>query len=108
MSGLSALEHYKKALALVPEIELKGKNNLYTSSNGYMFSFVNKDDELGIRLPKDAQAEFLSQYSTGPFKSYGATMRDYVVIPQEILADSQLIARYLKQGFDYVNSLPNK
>ena len=42
---------YDRACAKA-KIERKGKNLVYTSSNGHMFSQMNKDGELGIRLPK--------------------------------------------------------
>ena len=87
-------------------IPRKGKGSPYTSSNGHMFSSLNKAVELGIRLPKPRQAELSKQYGAGPFKSYGATMRDYICLTGEMLADGDLVASLLKEGLAFVESMP--
>ena len=80
----------------------------YTSANGYMLSFINKDGELGGRLPKDKGAKLVEQFDTGPFLSHGATMKEYLVILEDKLSDTDLICDLLNQAHDYVNSLPPK
>ena len=99
---------YSKLIEACNGFELKGKNMLYTSSNGYMFSQLNKAGEIGIRLPKDLQEEFKGKYNATKFTSYGATMRDYVKVPEELFEDFQTIVDYLELGFKYVNSLEPK
>ncbi|GMN10818.1 hypothetical protein MTsPCn9_30170 [Croceitalea sp. MTPC9] len=103
-------EHLKIYSAVVKKagIELKGKNMLYTSANGYMFSQLNKDGEIGIRLSKEDTLDFDSKYGAEPFKSYGATMREYVLIPEDLLTDIDAMAYYLKKGHEHVISLPPK
>ncbi|WP_350287699.1 hypothetical protein [uncultured Croceitalea sp.] len=100
-------ELYSKTIALAG-LELKGKNMLYTSSNGYMFSQLNKVGEIGIRLSKSDIADFDAQFGAHPFKSYGATMREYVLIPENIHNDLQVLSEWLKKGYQYVCSLPPK
>ncbi|MEL6975331.1 MAG: hypothetical protein AAGL29_08045, partial [Bacteroidota bacterium] len=91
-----------------PNFERKGKTMPYTSANGHMFSQVNKDAQLGIRLsPEDTKA-FDSEFGAQPFLSYGATMRGYVLIPQELLENPSLLGSYLQKGYAYVMSLPPK
>ena len=102
------LKIYDELVSKVPGLERKGKTMPYTSSNGYMFSLLNKDGELGIRLPKELGSEFMEKYNSGPFKSHGATMRDYVLIPDDLLTNQDLLADYLKQSWDYVNTLEPK
>ena len=102
------LKLYDKAVGMSSDFQRKGKTMPYTSSNGYMFSLLNKSGELGIRMSKNDQTDFKSKYESGIFKSYGATMRDYVLIPQSMIDDSSLLLKYLTIGFDYVNSLPPK
>jgi hypothetical protein len=46
------IEAYDRLLATHPDIERKGKNLLYTSVNGHMFTLFSTDAKLGIRLPK--------------------------------------------------------
>ena len=81
---------------------------LYTSSNGYMYSTLNKEGQLGIRLPKEIQQKFHDTYGDSTYRSYGAVMRDYALIPDELLQDEAQLAEYLKQGLDFVNGLPPK
>lgn len=102
------LEIYKKAIDQNEDFELKGKNMLYTSANGYMFSMINKDGELGFRFHKNDCKEFIAKYEADIFKSHGATMRDYVKIPVELYSDSKLLSELLKKSYDHVMSLPKK
>lgn len=88
--------------------ERKGKNMVYTSANGYMFSQLNKEGALGIRLSKDKAAEFMADYDSGPFLSYGAIMKDYVKVPDALLNDPDTLQPYLQAGFEYVMDLPPK
>lgn len=97
---------FDRVVGASDRFERKGKANPYTSANGHMFSQVNKDGELGIRLPKPRQAELLDTYGAGPFKSYGATMRDYVCLTQAMLGDDALVAGLLNEGFDFVMAMP--
>lgn len=107
---------WEKNLALFDEIadlahiERKGKTMPYTSSNGYMFSLLNKAGELGIRLSKEDTKEYLNSYpDCGEFRSHGARMREYVLIPDSLLhSDKKLVTSYLKKGLNYVNTLPPK
>jgi len=98
---------YKEAIALAG-LELKGKTMPYTSSNGHMFSQLNKDNEIGIRLSKEDTLEFSSKYSSEPFMSYGAKMREYVLMPTELIVKKEELAHYLKKGYDFVNTKPRK
>lgn len=102
------LELYEKLISLTPEIVRKGKNLPYTSANGHMFSQMNKAGEIGIRLPKDKRNEFLKMYETAPFRSYGAIMKEYVLIPDSLLNQMDILTTYLTDGYRYVNSLKAK
>ena len=109
------MKDYKDQLKIYNQIvaesglERKGKTMPYTSSNGYMFSQLNKAGEIGIRLSKEDGKQFLETYSdSGPFKSYGATMREYVLIPNSLLSDIKLVTSYLLLGHTYVNTLKPK
>ena len=108
MSRDKNLKIYDDLVSKCPDFERKGKTVPYTSANGYMFSLLNKDAELGIRLPKEMQAEFKEKYNATEFKSHGATMRDYVRIPNEMLDQSDVLIHYLNEGYKYVMSLPPK
>ncbi|MEM9362006.1 MAG: hypothetical protein AAGA43_05190 [Bacteroidota bacterium] len=91
-----------------PNFDRKGKTMPYTSANGHMFSQINKAGELGIRLSKSDTLDFDSDYGVKPFLSYGATMKEYVLIPQELLQDKEIIGKLLQKGYEYVMSLQPK
>ena len=97
---------FERAIEAADGFERKGKANPYTSANGHMFSQINKDDQLGIRLPKPSQKALLEAYAAGPFKSYGASMRDYVCLTDEMLADEALVTSLLEEGFAFVSAMP--
>ena len=102
------VEQYDRLIAMCDRFERKGKNNPYTSANGHMFSTINKDGELGIRFSKDQQEKYIRELGTDYYKSYGATMRGYVLMPKEMWEDLDKLSEYLNESFDYVNSLPPK
>ena len=102
------VELYDKLVAKCPRFKRKGKNNPYTSANGYMFSQLNKKGELGIRFSKEVQEKYIKELGTDYFKSYGATMRGYVLMPDSLWNDLNLLANYLNESYDYVMSLEPK
>ncbi len=102
------LEIYDQLVALCPNIERKGKTMPYTSANGYMFSLFNKTAEIGIRFSKEDQEKFMEKHNTTIYHSYGAVMRGYVLIPDNMLNDLDLLAKYLQKSQDYVMTLEPK
>ncbi len=106
MTRAEIIELFDQAIAAAPGLARKGKVNPYTSANGHMFSQINKHDQLGIRLPKPRQKQLLAQYGAGPFKSYGATMRDYVCLTAEMLDTPGLITALLQEGLAFVPAMP--
>jgi hypothetical protein len=102
------LDKYEAFIATAPEIERKGKTVPYTSLNGYMFTLLNKEGEIGIRLPKGQQEEFKIKYDSTIFKSHGAVMKDYVLVPDSMFDNLELLKPLLIDNFNYVNSLPPK
>ncbi|WP_430966037.1 hypothetical protein [Spongiimicrobium sp. 2-473A-2-J] len=102
------LEIYDKLVAKCPRFERKGKTMHFTSANGHMFSQLNKAGEIGIRFSKEAQEKYLEEFQTTFFRSYGAVMRGYVLIPEHMLDDLDALAHYLDESYDYVMSLEPK
>lgn len=99
---------YDELVAKCPRFERKGKTMPYTSANGYMFSLLNKNGELGIRFSKPVQEKYIQEFGTTIFKSYGAVMKGYVRIPDAMLEDLDQLAGYLNESYDYVMSLDPK
>lgn len=108
MEWTNALEIYDAIVADCSGFERKGKKMIYTSSNGYMFTLLNKDAEIGVRLPKDDAIKFMDKHNSGFYYSYGAKMKDYVLVPEALWSDKKLMINYFEQSFAYVNSLPSK
>ena len=102
------LSLYDQLIDATDGIEKKGKNNFYTSHNGHMYSFVAKEGYVAIRLPKDEKVAFENKYKTGPAISYGAVMREYVVIPDQLLEDTQNLKDYLLASLEYIKTLKPK
>ena len=108
MTWKDKLEIYDKLVAKCPRFERKGKSMIYTSANGHMFSILNKDGQLGIRFSKEVQEKYIKEFDTTLFKSYGAVMKGYVLIPDHMLEDLDKLAEYLNESYDYVMSLEPK
>ena len=102
------LKIYDALVAKCDRFERKGKTMPYTSANGHMFSLLNKDGELGMRFSKEVQEKYFEEFNTTVFKSHGATMRGYILIPDNMFKDLDTLAQYLDESYDYVMSLPPK
>ena len=102
------LKIYDELVGKCPRFERKGKTMIYTSANGYMFSLLNKEGEIGIRFSKVVQEKYLKKFQTTLYKSYGAIMKGYVLIPDSMLDDLDKLSDYLNESYDYVMSLEPK
>ena len=102
------LKVYDELVAKCARFERKGKTMPYTSANGYMFSLLNKDGEIGIRFSKEVQKKYMEEWNSSLFKSYNSIMHGYVLIPESMLEDLDTLAEYLDESYDYVMSLEPK
>jgi predicted DNA-binding protein (MmcQ/YjbR family) len=99
---------YQKLIAGNPAIERKGDTNPYTSYNGHMFTHLAPPGTLAIRLsPEDVDA-FLKKYRTTLFESYGVVKKDWVVVPDALLAKTSELRKYFERSFQYVQTLKPK
>ena len=104
----SNLKIYNDLVAKCPRFARKGKTMPYTSANGHMFSFFNKDNEIGIRFSKTVQEKYIEEFKTTFYKSHGAVLKGYVLIPERMWGDLDTLAKYLDESYDYVRSLDPK
>ena len=102
------LEAYDRLIAARLDIQRKGVTSPYTSVNGHMFTYLNKAGSLGLRLPKEEREAFLDKYNTALFESYGAVMKEYVTVPDDLLQDTEALVRYLDVSYEYVKALKPK
>ncbi len=105
MNWDEALEFYDRLVATNSKFERLGKTVPYTAANTHMFSLLNKDGEIGIRLSKESGEEFMEKYNTTRFRSHGAFMNGYVLIPEELYDNMDLLASTLEAGYQFVMSL---
>ena len=102
-----ALERYAAAVEQAGEV-VKGAKNPYTSRNGHMFSFLDTGGTMAIRLSDELADEFLSRYESGPVMSYGAVMRGYVSVPDDLLSDTEEIGSWIKKAHEWIGTLGPK
>ena len=102
------LQFYDDLVAQCPRFERKGKTMPYTSANGYMFSLLNKNAELGIRFSKDVQKAYMESIPTTLYKSYGAIMHGYILIPEDLYSKPKKLVEMLNDSYDHVMSLEPK
>lgn len=102
------LDLYEKLVATSPGIGRKGATVPYTSLNGNMFSFINKEGSLGIRLPAESREPFLKKYRTTLVTAYGMVMKEYVAVPEDLLKNTKELAPYFRMSVEYVKSLKPK
>ncbi len=105
---IDKLTLYDALVDKCPRFKRKGKTMPYTSANGYMFSLLNKSGEFGIRFSKEVQERYIKEWGTTYFKSYGATMKGYVLVSEKMWANLATLAKYLNESYDYVMSLELK
>lgn len=102
------IDLYDRLIATNPDIERKGNTNPYTSHNGHMFSHLSKTGSLGLRLPKDERDAFLEKYNTTLYESYGAIMKEYVTVPDDLLENTEELKAYLDISYAYVKTFKPK
>ena len=102
------LAFYDEIIATNDKFERLGKTMPYTSANTYMFTLLNKAGEIGMRLSKEDGEEFMKEHETTIYKSYGAVMKNYVLIPEHLYDNMDLLAETLEKSYQYVMTLkPN-
>lgn len=102
------LKIYDAIVDKCPRFERKGKSMIYTSANGHMFTLLNKAGEIGVRFSKEVQEKYIQQFNSSLYKSYGAVMKGYVLIPEPMLKDFDNIAALFNESYDYVMLLEPK
>ena len=59
-------------------------------------------------MPKEEREAFLERYHTSLYESYGAIMKEYVAVPDELLQNTEELQPYLEISYAYVKSLKPK
>lgn len=102
------LASYRRLAARLPAVEIKGAANPYTSLNGHMFSYLHPSGALALRLPPDEREAFLQRFQTRLFEAYGVVQKEYLAVPDDLLADTDQLAPFFHAAFGYVSAMKPK
>ena len=108
MAKLDTLALYDKLIATLPGVERKGASIPYTSANGHMFSNLTKAGKLALRLPDATRDAFLAKYKTKLSEEYGVVRKEYVVVPDALLAKTAELAPYFAMSHASVSAMKPK
>jgi hypothetical protein len=99
---------YEKLVDTHLGVELKGSAVPYTSMNGNMSSYLSKEGKLALRLaPTDIEA-FVRKYKASLCEAYGIVQKEYVEVPDALLAKTSELKKYFDASVAYVSSLKPK
>jgi hypothetical protein len=102
------LKLYKDVVALHTGAGFKGDTMPYTSHYGHMYSFLNKQDVLALKLPKAVIANFLEKYQTRLAENYGIVQKEFAIVPDDLLQRTAELQFYFEISYNYVSSLKPK
>ena len=102
------LKLYRDVVASHPGSGLKGDTMPYTSHNGHMYSFLNKQDVLALKLPQAEMSNFLAKYQTRLAENYGIVQKEFAIVPDSLLQNTDELKDYFEISYNYVNSLKPK
>ena len=105
---VEALDRYRAMVEASGNGEVKGAKNPYTSRNGHMFSFLDADGAMALHLSDELEAEFRSQYESGPVIQYERTMRGYSSVPPELLDDTETVRQWYDRAWEWIGTLKPK
>jgi TfoX/Sxy family transcriptional regulator of competence genes len=108
LSRKEQTELYNKLVATHAEAVRKGDTIPYTSVNGHMYSYLSKDGFLALRLPEVSRNEFLEKYKTTLVTAYGIVQKEYVNVPDSLLAKTDELKRWFGLGYEYTAALKPK
>jgi TfoX/Sxy family transcriptional regulator of competence genes len=61
-----------------------------------------------VRLAEPTRKEALALPGAGPFAPTGVAMREYVVLPADVVDDDEQLAAWLERSLQYAATLPSK
>ncbi len=102
------LAQFDRLIATQPGIERKGATIPYTSVNGNMFSYLFDAGSLALRLSAADRAAFLERFATTLHHAYGIVQKEYVDVPDALLADTDGLAPWFAASYAYASSLKPK
>lgn len=108
ISRETLVSFYDKLVASYPDAIRKGDTMPYTSLNGHMYSYFTKDNFMALRLPESERVKFIEKYKSKLVEQYGITQKEYVVVPNSLLENTDELKYYFDISYKYVSSLKPK
>ena len=99
---------FAKLVGTVPTVELKGDTIPYCSLNGHMYCYLSKEGTLALRLPADIRQQFLEQYNTTLMTAYGIVQKEYVVVLDQLLENTDELRSWFSNSHLHVGLLKPK
>jgi hypothetical protein len=73
-----------------------------------MFSYLRASGAMALRLPQGEREKFLEKYKTGLFEAYGVVQKEYVTVPDPLLAKTAELKPYFAMSYEYAKTLKPK
>ncbi len=105
---LERLAHYERLIATVPGLERKGASVPYTSLNGNMSSYLHPSGVLALRLARPERETLIGAYGAALMEAYGVVQKEFVAVPDALLADTEALAPHFRASHDHVAGLKAK
>ena len=102
------LKLYEALVSSAEGVERKGAANPYTSRKGHMTSFIDKEGSVSIRLDKADRDEFIAQYGSRISQQYGKQMKEFVVVPDDLLERQDELRPWFVRSWEWVGTLAPK
>ena len=102
------LDLYEVVVASVDGVERKGAASPYTSRTGHMTSFIDKEGVVSIRLDGDDREEFMEKYDTDLAVQHGSVMKEFVVVPDDLLGRPDELRDWFVRSWVWVGILEPK
>lgn len=91
-----------------PARPCRGAKNPCTSCNGHMFSFLDVEGGMALRVSDELAGEFLSKDESGPVRQYGSLMRGYVSVPDDLLSATSELVPWIEKARSWIGTLKTK
>ncbi len=99
---------YDELIESAPDIDRKGASMPYTSVNGHMFSFMDKEGHMSLRLNQTDIEAFIATHKSSHSIQHGRTMKEFVIVPNSLLGKTKELLGYFMSSYNYVKSLKPK
>ncbi len=99
---------YERLVSTNPDLERKGATMPYTSRNGHMFSFLDSTGTMALRLSDDDRSRFIEEYASDLAEQHGRVMKEYVVVPDDLLGRTEELGGWLRRSHEWIGTLEPK